>query len=258
MAFVNTRGLLSFIWSIINMITFISYIIAFLFTYSADNNNNNANNNNDDQQNARIIEVAVTSRAMAFSSLWTAVLAVILAVFGTIVLGFQSPTGEYYACCLGNVHETTPTSLGSFVGCLIMFANLTFVCALLFGEFEVRDYSDYQREGQDNNGDDNIQRYNTAADRSSLAFSVVCSIMTIMYFSFAAMVYACSDSILEENLADAMEDSTPKSVTTGGVTLHPGIGVLNQSGYLVSNQFGARPLTKSVVGGFVTQSDSLG
>lgn len=47
------------------------------------------------------------------------------------------PTGKYYACCSGNVHRMTPLSLGAFGGSLVMFANLTLVCAILFGEFEV-------------------------------------------------------------------------------------------------------------------------
>jgi hypothetical protein len=117
-------------------------VVALGFTISAknadhnynNNNNNNNNNNGDDETN---VEVAVTSRAMAFAALWTAVLACLMAVFGTVILGFQSPTGQYYTCCAGNVHRTTPLGLGSFIGALLMFANLTLVCSVLFGEFEV-------------------------------------------------------------------------------------------------------------------------
>ena len=75
---------------------------------------------------------------MSFAAFWTAVLASLLTVFGCVVLGWQSPTGQYYTCCSSNVHRTTPLSLGSFIGALIMFANLTLVCSVLFGEFEVR------------------------------------------------------------------------------------------------------------------------
>jgi hypothetical protein len=82
-------------------------------------------------------EAAVTSRAMAFAALWTAVLATLMAVFGAVVLGWQSPTGQYYTCCSPQVHRTTPLALGSFIGALLMFANLTLVCSVLFGEFEV-------------------------------------------------------------------------------------------------------------------------
>jgi hypothetical protein len=103
------------------------------------NNNNYYNNEGDEEEEAEMDpEVAVTSRAMAFAALWTAVLASLMTVFGTVVLGWQSPTGQYYTCCSSNVHRTTPLSLGSFIGALLMFANLTLVCSVLFGEFEVR------------------------------------------------------------------------------------------------------------------------
>jgi hypothetical protein len=72
------------------------------------------------------------------SQIWTAVLSGIIVIYGTVILGVQSPTGKYYQCCSGNVHRLTPMSLGAFGGSLMMFANLTLVCAILFGEFEVR------------------------------------------------------------------------------------------------------------------------
>lgn len=89
------------------------------------------------EEAGRDAEIAVTSRAMAFAALWTAVLAALLSIFGTVVLGWQSPTGVYYTCCAPQVHRTTPLALGSFIGSLLMFANLTLVCSVLFGEFEV-------------------------------------------------------------------------------------------------------------------------
>ena len=92
-----------------------------------------------EEQNDVDSEMAVTSRAMAFSALWTAVLATLMAIFGAVVLGWQSPTGVYYTCCSPQVHRTTPLALGSFIGALVMFANLTLVCSVLFGEFDVSD-----------------------------------------------------------------------------------------------------------------------
>ena len=69
--------------------------------------------------------------------IWTAVLSGIIVIYGTVILGVQSPTGKYYQCCSRNVHRLTPMSLGAFGGSLLMFANLTLVCAILFGKFEV-------------------------------------------------------------------------------------------------------------------------
>jgi hypothetical protein len=130
----SRRGLLASLWSAVTCLTAIAYIVALIFTLSA--NGGNYDNDDNAQQNQQA-EVAVTSRAMAFASLWTAVLAGLMAIFGAVVLGWQSPTGLYYTCCSPQVHRTTPLALGSFIGALLMFANLTLVCSILFGEFEV-------------------------------------------------------------------------------------------------------------------------
>lgn len=131
------RGLLASLWSLVTALTAVSFVVALLFTLSARQDNSNdqyyANNNADGQDPV----LAVTSRAMAFAALWTAVLASLLSIFGTVILGWQSPTGEYYTCCARQVHRTTPLALGSFIGALLMFANLTLVCSVLFGEFQV-------------------------------------------------------------------------------------------------------------------------
>jgi hypothetical protein len=134
----SRRGLLASLWSVVTCLTAIAYIVALIFTLSAKgdyNNNENQNDQNDEQD--KDAEAAVTSRAMAFASLWTAVLAGLMAIFGAVILGWQSPTGLYYTCCSPQVHRTTPLALGSFIGALLMFANLTLVCSILFGEFEV-------------------------------------------------------------------------------------------------------------------------
>ena len=143
----SRRALLAALWSLVTILTALAFLTALTFTLSARNlynddgddyNYYNNNNENKDGEDGDVDpEVAVTSRAMAFAALWTAVLASLLTVFGSVVLGWQSPTGQYYTCCSSNVHRTTPLSLGSFIGALIMFANLTLVCSVLFGEFEV-------------------------------------------------------------------------------------------------------------------------
>lgn len=143
----SRRGLLAFIWSIVTLLTLIAFVVAFCFTLSAKNLEvSDYYDNQDDEQGSQDydgyddvnVDIAVTSRAMAFSALWTVVLACLMSVFGTVILGFQSPTGQYYTCCAGNVHRTTPLGLGSFIGALLMFSNLTLVCSVLFGEFQVR------------------------------------------------------------------------------------------------------------------------
>jgi hypothetical protein len=129
------------LWSAVNILTFLAFIIALSFAISAKNNDyGDADDGEEPEEEEEMsAEIAVTSRAMAFAALWTAVLASLMGLFGTVILGFQSPTGQYYTCCSPGVHRTTPLGMGSFIGSLIMFANLTLVCSVLFGEFEVRD-----------------------------------------------------------------------------------------------------------------------
>jgi len=138
----SRRGLLASLWSVVVVLTAVAFIVALIFTLSAkksrDDENyyyNEAGEPEDEQMDEAAL--AVTSRAMAFAALWTAVLATLMAIFGAVILGWQSPTGVYYTCCSPQVHRTTPLALGSFIGGLLMFANLTLVCSVLFGEFDV-------------------------------------------------------------------------------------------------------------------------
>ena len=139
----SRRGLLASLWSVASMLTAIAFLTAFVYVLTTkDNDDYNGyyyNNNGDpEEENNMDPEIAVTSRALAFSALWTAVLSGLMSVFGTVILGFQSPfSGQYYLCCDRSVHRTTPLGLGSFIGSLLMLANLTLICSVLFGEFQV-------------------------------------------------------------------------------------------------------------------------
>ena len=79
-----------------------------------------------------------------------------------------------------------------------MFANLTLVSAILFGEFEIRDFALNQNENS-NNGN--------VVDQTSFAFSIMCIFFTIMYASFAGLVFANSSILLEESVADARNET---------------------------------------------------
>lgn len=138
----SRRGMLASLWSVVTVLTVVSFLLALIFTLSDNSNNDGTddayyNDDNKEEEEEMDAVMAVTSRAMAFAALWTAVLATLMGIFGTVVLGWQSPTGQYYTCCSVAVHRTTPLALGSFIGALLMFANLTLVCSVLFGEFEV-------------------------------------------------------------------------------------------------------------------------
>jgi hypothetical protein len=144
----SRRSLLASLWFLVSILTAVSFLAALIFAMSSKgsdengqyyNNYNGGEGNSQDEGYAMDPEIAVTSRALVFSALWTAVLSALMSVFGTVILGWQSPlSGQYYTCCTSSVHKTTPLGLGSFIGALLMFANLTLICSTLFGEFEVR------------------------------------------------------------------------------------------------------------------------
>lgn len=53
---------------------------------------------------------------------------------------------------------------------------------------------------QNNNNNDNV------VDQTSFAFSIMCIFFTIMYASFAGLLFANSTTLLEESVADAHEE----------------------------------------------------
>lgn len=221
----SKRGLLASLWSIITILTAISFLTAFIFAMSAasdeyDNNqyynyNDNDKNGEGSQDEARYDpEVAVTSRALAFSALWTGVLAALLSVFGTVILGWQSPTGLYYTCCSSSVHRTTPLGIGSFIGALVMFANLTLVCSVMFGEFQIRD----NHEGEDRGGAAANPVYGQRETRST-SFSILCMILTVLYAGFAALTLAYATNVIEEHAVDE-RDEVIMMTSTRNKTVH--------------------------------------
>lgn len=138
--------MLAFGWSVVTVLTLIAFVTAALFTIQSrelagDYYDQNYGNNQNAYQYGSSADVSVTSRALAFTALWTAILALIMAFVGTVILGITSPTGKYYWCFPVAVHRTTPLSLGTFIGSLFMFANITLVAAVLFGEFKVSNFN---------------------------------------------------------------------------------------------------------------------
>jgi hypothetical protein len=137
----SRRGLLASLWFLATILTVISFLTAFIYVMSSRNDDDDDYYyNREGSQDGNYEEdptIVVTSRALAFCAMWTGVLSLLMSLFGTVVLGWQSPTGHYYTCCSGSVHRTTPLGLGSFIGALLMLSNLTLICSVLFGEFEV-------------------------------------------------------------------------------------------------------------------------
>lgn len=146
----SRRGFLASLWFLVNVVTAISFVIAFSYVMSSYQNNkdaystdyyqnyDNQDGDKDGEDNELNPTIVVTSRALAFCATWTAVFSALLSLFGTVLLGWQSPvSGQFYTCCSSSVHRTTPLGLGSFIGALLMVSNMTLTCSVLFGEFEV-------------------------------------------------------------------------------------------------------------------------
>jgi len=207
----SKRNLLALGWTVVNLLAFVAFVCALVFAVSANNysdqeeyyNYNNNNNNNNNNQEEEEMEMSVTSRAMAFTALWTCVLSTLIGIYGTVILGIVSPRGKYYWCCMNTVHKTTPMVLGAFIGSLLMYANLTLVCSVLFGEFKVRDYS------QGDNKEEEEQDANLS--KSSTAFSIMCMFLTILYAGFAALVFTYSNDLIRENEEDERQEALQPS-----------------------------------------------
>eukprot|EP00579_Thalassiosira_antarctica_P003840 CAMPEP_0201903370 /NCGR_PEP_ID=MMETSP0902-20130614/55443_1 /ASSEMBLY_ACC=CAM_ASM_000551 /TAXON_ID=420261 /ORGANISM="Thalassiosira antarctica, Strain CCMP982" /LENGTH=247 /DNA_ID=CAMNT_0048437411 /DNA_START=44 /DNA_END=787 /DNA_ORIENTATION=- len=226
----SRRSLLAALWSIVGLLTLTSFVIAILFAYASKKYDEAEGDKDEWSSQQQGSAIAVTSRAMVFAAIWTAVLSGILVIYGTVILGIRMPTGKYYACCAGNVHRMTPLSLGAFGGSLLMFANLTLVCAILFGEFEIRDFNFGSGNNQEEQNDQNDDGNNSVVvDQSSFAFSIMCIFFTVMYAAFAALVFYNSNLLLEESVADARDESaSPGS--------NPEIN--NAPGYFGGDRFG--------------------
>mmetsp|Transcript_59210 Transcript_59210/g.144744 ORF Transcript_59210/g.144744 Transcript_59210/m.144744 type:complete len:296 (-) Transcript_59210:6055-6942(-) len=242
----SRRSLLASLWSFVTLLSAISFMTAFIFAIVGDTNNNNSSSNNGgyynynnnnmegedgDQQNSNSPLLAVTSRALAFSATWTGVLVALMSVFGTVVLGFQSPTGQYYTCCSSSVHRTTPLGLGSFIGSLLMLANLTLICAVLFGDFKIsdRDNRESGGGGEENQAEEEAYHYwgRTRENRSSVAFSYLCLFLTLLYAGFAALTFVFANGVIDEYDTDDRLNNGNSNSNTGGV----GSGIGGVGGY---------------------------
>lgn len=102
------------------------------------------------------------SRGLVFAGVYTTVLGIALSLYGsTVVVGFMSLKGEYIPPCFSfrnmsvideedrdaNDEDSTtgPKKLwgetihrGIFLGSLVIFSNLMLLCAVIFGELQVR------------------------------------------------------------------------------------------------------------------------
>ena len=71
------------------------------------------------------------------------------------------------------------------------------MCTRLARHAQIRD----QQQGGGNNEAD-AERKDTAVHRSSMAFSIMCLVLTVLYFGFAALTFAFSKAVLSEMADD--------------------------------------------------------
>lgn len=210
----SKRGFLALSWSIVNLVVFGAFFIALIVSLSSANYYKNQRNyyygyqQEEGEDDEDEVALSVTSRAMAFAILWTVILAILIGIYGTIVLGFVNVNGRYYWCCSQTVHATTSMSLGAFIGSLLMFANLNLVCAVLFGEFKIRDYRERgEGEGEGEGGKEWEEAQSAAYERSSATFSILCIFLTVLYSLFSGLVFVYSNDLLRENQEDIREEA---------------------------------------------------
>jgi len=157
------------------------------------------------------ILVSVKSRSVTFAIVYMGALVMALSIFGTTaVFGCTSPSGTFIGPCFSGVSGgQKPIHLGLFIGLLFMFANLTLVFAVIFGEFWVEDYID-------NNEKENMASY--PVELAATAFSGLCLFLSVIYIIFTVLVFVYHDSLIEGE-----KDGNSKKIrgNTGFITTEP-------------------------------------
>jgi hypothetical protein len=80
---------------------------------------------------------------------------------------------------------------------------------------QIRDYRDADERGRDGGDQDEF-----VVDRTSLAFSIMCMFLTVIYAAFAALTYTYSKDVLEEMEDDERNElqmTSPRNSTAGFV-----------------------------------------
>lgn len=100
---------------------------------------------------------------------------------------------------------------------------------------QIRDNPKGQRQdGEDGQQWNNYNALDTAYERSSMAFSIMCMFLTVLYAGFAALTFSFSHSIIEEHAADEREEALAAAHHTHQyqtkMTTHHHVG-FNSNGY---------------------------
>ena len=111
--------------------------------------------------------------------------------------------------------------------------------------FKIRDYKEGGAEEKEAVNED------TAVRRSSMAFSIMCMFLTVLYAGFAGLTFAFSKSLLEELLIDDREEMSNRNKTLSSHNTTHFVGGHHHfnDGY-IGERFDVRRPNSVVGGGF--------
>lgn len=100
-------------------------------------------------------------------------------------------------------------------------------------------------------GEQENEHADTAVHRSSLAFSIMCMFLTLLYAGFAAVMFVFSKALLEENAIDEQQE------TLASTRSHKPTFVGGYDGY-IGERFDVRPANGGGTPGFVAPTITEG
>lgn len=202
-------------------------------------------NNSDDNEIDYDLLASVNSTAVTFSFLYTAILALLLTIYGsTYVVGFTTIGGKYVEPCFsseesdgvdevavvgivdtelidGRSRRKEKLKIGVFMGLLVLFANLCLVTAVILGEVKVvkkNDIDDMNEGGQDNN--ESVSTF--AIEKIAAVIGVMSMFLSIIYLSYSFLLFSFRNVL---TLPKSHHGLTSKQGVTRQRHYHHSVGV---------------------------------
>lgn len=230
------RKLVALVWTTINVVSFTSILATQLYShvvraryarnaesygYDDDDGGDEQQSKSGDENNAQdyfSVLSQTKSNAFAFGVLYSTLLMLGMSAYGTAsVVGFVGASGNYVQPFLASGTSSmknkddsgikiSPLSLGIFLGMIIVFSQLSLICAVAFSNIWVFDYF----EGREKN---NLPPY--AVELSARTFSYLFLFFAIIYALFAFLLIVYRSAILED---ETKEFKRKDSCSTGSST----------------------------------------
>jgi len=136
---------------------------------------------------------SVGSGALTFLSAWMGILSIILGVYGFVTLGRTCGAGTGSSARLG---------LGIFIGSLLTYGNMLFVCGAIFAFFKVDDgfsqYNMYQQQADGNQNMNMYQQQSSPIQKISKELSALAFALSVLYTCFGLIIFFLKESLVEE------------------------------------------------------------